>query len=366
MNPKIRVLVTDDSSLMRKAVSDVLARDPDIEVVGVAANGKIALQKIPQVNPDLITLDLEMPEMDGLTALKLVRAQYPLVKVIICSKLSERGAQITLDALALGAIDYVTKPNGSTPQESLEKLAEQLLPKVRVLLRPPAFGDRSAGLATLVARRPIVPASKTSSLKIVCIGSSTGGPNALADVFSSFQAPLPVPIVLVQHMPPLFTAMLAQRLNKLNCGTTFHEGATDMPVQAGHAYIAPGGFHMEVRMKEGRPVVRLHEGTPENSCRPAVDVLFRSVAETYLGNALAVILTGMGSDGRRGCEQLAPLGARILAQDEATSVVWGMPGAVTRAGLPDEVVPLPQMGRRILDTVQRYTSTPASRALRAA
>jgi len=360
---RIRVLVVDDSALMRKLVSDIVARDPEMEVVGLAANGRIALQKIPQVNPDVITLDIEMPEMDGLAAMRAIHAAYPKVKVIMCSTLTERGAQATLEALGHGAVDYVTKPSrSSSVQESMDRLSDDLLPKIRahtgrlVLFAKPVGPVRRAA-------KPVL--AKSTSLKIVCIGSSTGGPNALADVFGTFRPGFPLPIVIVQHMPPVFTAMLAQRLNKLNCGLIFHEGSDGMAVEAGHAYIAPGGRHMEVRTQRGQVVVRLHDAPPESSCRPAVDVLFRSVAEEFSGHALAVVLTGMGSDGCRGVEKLGALGARVLAQDEKTSVVWGMPGAIARAGLADEIVPLPQIGSRIQDLVQRH-SVLATRALRAA
>lgn len=356
---RTRVLVVDDSALMRKIVSDIVLSDPELELVGTAGNGSLALQKIPQLNPDVITLDIEMPEMDGLTAVKLIHAKYPAIKVIMCSTLTARGAEETLEALARGAVDYVTKPSKSSSiQESNGRLSEDLLPKIK------AHGRRALTSAHKsvepVIRRPAgSPAlAKSTSLKVVCIGSSTGGPNALADVFSSFKRPFGLPIVMVQHMPPVFTAMLAQRLNKLNCGVIFHEGAEDMPVEPGHAYIAPGGRHMEVRKKRGQMVVHLHDAPPESSCRPAVDVLFRSVAEEFGGHALAVILTGMGADGCRGCDQLGSLGARVLAQDEKSSVVWGMPGAVARAGLADEILPLPQIGTKIQDIVQRHGLLP--------
>lgn len=352
---RIRVLVVDDSSLMRKVVSDVIATSPEMEVVGHAANGKIALQKIAELNPDVVTLDVEMPEMDGLTAVKAMHKAHPRLKVIMCSTLTERGAEATLEALGSGAVDYVTKPSGSaTLQGGISRLRDDLLPKIK------AHGRRFQQSQAAVAPKHVAPIAppvlppKASSIKMVCVGSSTGGPNALADIFATFPKGFELPILVVQHMPPVFTAMLAQRLNKLGCGLIFHEAEDGMSVQSGHVYIAPGGRHMEVRLRAGLPFLHLHDGPPENSCRPAVDVLFRSVATTYGGHTLAVVLTGMGSDGCRGCEQLASLGARVIAQDEPTSVVWGMPGAVARAGLADEIVPLQQISDRIRKTVQRH------------
>jgi two-component system chemotaxis response regulator CheB len=202
--------------------------------------------------------------------------------------------------------------------------------------------------------------------QIVCIGSSTGGPNALAEIFGSVFGPFPVPIVIAQHVPPVFSAMLAQRLNKVACGIAFHEARDGMPILAGQAYLAPGGQHLEVRLLKGSPVAHLHDGPQENSCRPSVDVLFRSVAETYGGRSMAVVLTGMGIDGKASCARLSGLGAQILAQDEKSSVVWGMPGAVVRAGLADEVVPLELMGRRIQAAFERGAPPPQpARLLRA-
>jgi two-component system chemotaxis response regulator CheB len=350
--PRIRVLIVDDAVVIRRMITEALSSDPDIEVVGSAANGKIALQKIPQVNPDLITMDVEMPEMDGLETVRELRKTYPTLPVIMFSTLTMRGAGSTLDALAAGATDYVTKPaNVGNVIEGIERLKSELIPKIklhcRVILPPTASvvplpsstGAHGIKLAT--------PPASSAVAQVFAIGCSTGGPNALATLFSDITSALPVPTVIVQHMPPLFTKMLAERLGK-NSPNNFYEGEEGQLVEPGSVYIAPGGRHMEIR-REGLLVrIRLHDAPPENSCRPAVDVLFRSVADVYGSSVLALIMTGMGQDGLRGCQHIRERGGRALAQDEATSVVWGMPGYVAQAGLAEKVLPLPQLGGEIM------------------
>jgi len=281
---KIRVLVVDDAVVMRRLISDVLEEDPDIEVVGVAANGRIALQKIPQVNPDVVTMDIEMPEMDGVATVRELRKLYPRLPVIMFSTLTSRGAAATLDALSAGATDYVTKPaNVGSVTEGIERLKEDLVPKVRShsrLVRPSLPQPVGTAPKTVgAARRRDGAPTRDERIDIVAIGTSTGGPNALADLFAAIDPKLSVPVVIVQHMPPLFTAMLAERLGKLG-RLSFHEGEDGMLVESGHAYIAPGGKHMVTRRRGTDIVLALNELPPENSCRPAADVLFRSVAET--------------------------------------------------------------------------------------
>ena len=368
--PRIRVLVVDDAVVMRKMISEALGSDPLIEVVGTAANGHIALQKIPQVNPDILTLDIEMPEMDGLQTVRELRKTYRDLPVIMFSTLTLKGAETTLDALAAGATDYVTKPsNVGNIAEGLERLKNELIPKIKIHCRhisPPPATSGSTGAALTGANTTAQPArfiakpapatGKAAPPAVLAIGCSTGGPNALAEVFKAITQPLPVPVVIVQHMPPLFTQMLAERLGK-NSPLHFHEGQEGQLVEPGHVYIAPGGRHMEVR-REGLQVrLRLHDGPPENSCRPAVDVLFRSVASVYGGSTVALIMTGMGQDGLHGCTVLRELGATILDQDEATSVVWGMPGYVAQAGLAHQILPLPEIAGalvRLLPTPRSY------------
>jgi two-component system chemotaxis response regulator CheB len=354
---RIRVLVVDDAVVIRKIVTDVLAEDPEIEVVGTAANGRIALQKITQVNPDILTLDVEMPEMNGLDMLKELRKTYPRLPVIMFSTLTERGANATIEALTLGASDYVTKPaNIGSVGAALQRVREQLIPKIKSLCRPQ---NLTAPAPRLVAQAPGVarvgpglpPPPSRSSIEVVAIGVSTGGPNALAVVIPQLPVNFPVPIVLVQHMPPMFTKFLAERLNSQSA-LEVCEAAGGEVLEAGRLYIAPGDYHMLVKQRGAQMVTALNQAPPENSCRPAVDVLFRSVSEIYRSGVLAVVLTGMGQDGLRGCEDIKRAGGTIFAQDEATSVVWGMPGFVVKASLADHVLPLTEVATELVRRVQ--------------
>jgi two-component system, chemotaxis family, protein-glutamate methylesterase/glutaminase len=360
---KTRVLVVDDAVVVRRIVSDVLMSDPALEVVGTAANGKIGLAKIPQVNPDVITLDVEMPEMGGLETIVEIRKLYPRIPVIMFSTLSERGASITLDALARGANDYVTKPaNVGSVAAAQQSIREQLIPKIKALCGkavapvPTSTAFQKSPIPPTAPLRPAQHSRGTStafsSIDIVTIGVSTGGPNALCEILPEIPKDFPVPIVIVQHMPPMFTKLLADRLDK-QCQIRVHEGVAGDPIQAGNAYIAPGNYHMIVKREGTSTALSLHQGPPENSCRPAVDVLFRSVVEVYGSGTLGVVLTGMGQDGLRGCEQIREANGQILAQDEKTSVVWGMPGFVAKSGLADEILPLNQVASSIIRRVQR-------------
>jgi two-component system chemotaxis response regulator CheB len=341
---KIRVLVVDDAAVFRRVVADELSADPAIEVVGTAANGRIALAKLPQLNPDLVVLDIEMPELDGLATLKEIRKAYPKLPVIMFSALTERGAAASLDALALGATDYFPKPAGGL-DESLRVLREELVPEIKALCGRPAT-------PVVAPAAPVAPASTvlTGRVDVVAVAASTGGPNALADLFAGLPADLPVPVVIVQHMPPMFTRLLAERLSARH-QLRAEEGRAGGALRPGHAWVAPGGQHMAVARDGAEVRVVLTQDPPENSCRPAADVLFRSVAQVFGPSALAVVLTGMGQDGLRGCEAIRAAGGRVLVQDEATSVVWGMPGFVARAGLADRVMPLaliaPELVRRV-------------------
>jgi two-component system, chemotaxis family, protein-glutamate methylesterase/glutaminase len=299
-----------------------------------------------------------MPGMDGVQTVAEIRKTYKEIPIIMVSSLTEAGAAVTLRALSAGASDYVTKASMPLHGEDATKaLTDQLLPKIDLLCKKALAGCTSTSAKTAaptLTGAPIVTPRmpmKKARIELVAIGVSTGGPNALAEVFSNVLQPVNVPIVIVQHMPPMFTKTLAVRLDGLKGPVRFHEGEEGMEIENGHAYIAPGGKHMDIRREGLRMVIRLHEGPPENSCRPAVDVTFRSVVSLYGASILAVILTGMGQDGLRGCELIAEAGGRILAQDEASSVVWGMPGFVARAGLANEVLPLSQIGGRIVQIV---------------
>ncbi len=300
--PPIRVLVIDDSVVIRRVLCDVLGADPAIEVAGTAASGQIGLSKIAQLKPDLITLDVEMPGLSGLETVKEIRRLYPRLPVIMFSTLTERGASITLDALELGASDYLTKPSNTGSLDVTQaKIRQELIPKVIALCPQARVGLAAVMLVPPSKPRGIVPAARgqCARVDILAIGSSTGGPNALAALFPSLPLDLPVPIVVVQHMPPLFTRLLSERLNKMS-GLTIQEGVKGEKLETCHAWIAPGDFHMVLERREGSVRLALNQDPPENSCRPAVDVLFRSVARTYGANVLAVVLTGMGSAPRFG------------------------------------------------------------------
>jgi two-component system chemotaxis response regulator CheB len=351
---KIRILIVDDAVAIRWLVSNTLASDPALEVAGTAANGRTALAMIPQVNPDLVTLDVEMPEMDGLQTLAAIRKTYPRLPVIMFSSFTERGAGVTLDALALGANDYVTKPaNLGSLSAAIQCLHQDLIPKIK------AFCTETVGNETLYPTSSLArvwPRPTTARLvEIVTIGVSTGGPKALATFLPQLPADFPVPIVIVQHMPPLFTKLLAQRL-AARSAIHISEGVAGATLRPGQAWIAPGDYHMALRHEANAVRVHLHQGPPENSCRPAVDVLFRSVAETYGSHTLAIVLTGMGQDGLRGCEYIRRAGGQVLVQDQASSVVWSMPGLVAKAGLADKVLALDQFGAEIVHRVQEGRS----------
>lgn len=368
---KIRVLVVDDSVVVRRLITNTLGSESDLEVAGVAANGRLALDRVGQLKPDVVTLDIEMPEMDGLATLRELRKDHPRLPVIMFSTLTERGAAATIDALSLGATDYVTKPaNCGSVGASVQALREELIPKLKAVVharrRSALPGLVPAGAMPGAARRPVVttpalPSAHTLALgsrpaarpaiwkplaQAVVVGVSTGGPNALAALISQLPADFPLPVLVVQHMPPMFTRLLASRLSAVS-KLTVTEAQEGEAVRAGCVYIAPGDFHMEVCRQGFQAVIRLHQQAAENSCRPAVDVLFRSARQCYAGAVLAVVLTGMGEDGLRGTRILKEAGATVLAQDEASSVVWGMPGFIVREGLADQVLPIECMAPAI-------------------
>ncbi len=351
---KARVLIVDDSVVARRLLAEVLGDDPDIEVVGTAASGAIALGKLQQVRPDVIVLDVEMPEMTGLELLPLLRKAVPDARIIMYSSVTARGAAATLDALALGASDYVTKPANTTGlNESRLRIKTELSSKIKALYRL-SVSQTIEIPTTLSGRQAPRPASGGGRIDVVAIGASTGGPNALVDVLTCIDASFPVPIAVVQHMPPVFTRLLAERIASRIGGRAVEvEDGTRM--RPGHIYVAPGDHHLTVERDTVSLVARVRQTPPENYCRPAVDVLFRSVATAVGAHGLAVMLTGMGHDGFRGCQDIKAAGGTIFAQDKATSVVWGMPGMVVNAGIADEILPLSQIGPRLTSrtTAQR-------------
>ncbi len=343
---RTKVLIVDDSAVMRSLLRAVLAIDSQLEVVGTAVDGAAALQSVATLAPDLMLLDVEMPVMDGLTTLKRLRAAGHRLPVIMCSGLTQRGARVTIEALANGAADYVAKPTAQQDRGAATRaLAGQLLPKIHALVRR----TRPLTLPAAPARPSSSHPAVASAPAVLAIGVSTGGPDALEKLLSALPGYFPLPVVIVQHMPALFTGMLAEHLDKC-CRLRVREAAEGIAVLPGNIFIARGDSHLEVRAPSAghSPMLHLTNAPPENHCRPAVDVLFRSLATACGGSVLAVVLTGMGYDGLAGCRVLREQGATILAQDEASSTVWGMPGAVATAGLAHRVLPLSEMAPEIL------------------
>lgn len=350
----LSVLVVDDSGVIRRFVTDVLNAAGDIRVVASASNGEIALERLAARVPDVVVLDVEMPVLDGLETLERIRHRWPDLPVVMFSTLTTRGATATLDALARGATDYVPKPAHLGDLEAARRaLAASLVPVVRncaTVRRVRQRLARSASSSTperRVASRPAVFRPRAARCEIVVLASSTGGPHALGEVIPALPGDLPAPVLIVQHMPPLFTRLLAERLDERSALVVHHAEEGEI-LERGHAYLAPGGSHLMVRRgRDGVARVALDDGPPENSVKPAADVLFRSVAELYGARVCAAVLTGMGADGLAGSRAIRQAGGVVLAQDEATSVIWGMPGAVVRENLADAQVALPDVARAL-------------------
>ncbi len=345
----IRVLVVDDSALVRRLITTSLGLDPEIEVIGTATNGREAIEYVDQLHPDAVTLDIEMPILDGIGALDAIRRKHPRLPIIMFSTLTEKGATKTLEALSLGASDFVTKPSNTTSMaESMASVREQLIPKLKALVGAQRVVGAGRERPTRVAAEAPVRTAAPTTVRpeVLLIGCSTGGPDALSRVLEELPGTLRVPVLVVQHMPPIFTTMFADRLDRASA-LSVREAAEGDEVKAGEVLVAPGGLHLRIRRTAGIVRAHLDEGPQENFVRPAVDALFRSAAEVYGGAAAALILTGMGSDGLVGCRLLAEKGARVVVQDEASSVVWGMPGAVATAGLAHEVLPLEDIAGKL-------------------
>jgi two-component system chemotaxis response regulator CheB len=340
---RVRVLVIDDSALIRQLMTELLSADPGIEVVGAAADPFIAREKIKQLNPDVLTLDVEMPRMDGLTFLQNLMRLRPM-PVVMVSSLTEAGATVTLDALALGAVDFVTKP-GIDVARGLAEYATALQTKVKEaatarVARIEARASRAASSSTTTAM------TYRTTDRLVAIGASTGGTEAIREVLAAMPADAPA-IVIAQHIPAQFSAPFAERLNR-NSRMTVMQAEDGQQIMAGHAYVAPGGRHLRVQRSGARWVCRVTDDLPVSGHRPSVDVLFESVAAQAGRNASAALLTGMGDDGARGMLALRDAGAATLAQNQATSVVWGMPGAAVSRGAARRVVPLQDIARELL------------------
>jgi two-component system chemotaxis response regulator CheB len=368
----IRVLIVDDSALVRSLLTDILKAAPGIEVVGVAADAHAAREKIKQLNPDVLTLDVEMPKMDGITFLRNLMRLRPM-PVVMVSSLTERGADVTLDALALGAVDYLSKPKIDLAA-TLKDYAEELIEKVRTAARasvraldprqPPrpvaAVGPAHSADAVLPKVSPRNRPLRTTD-RVIAIGASTGGTEAIKEVLMRLPPDSPG-VVIAQHIPKAFSSPFARRMNDC-CPMSVCEAEDGQHVLAGHAYIAPGDRHLMLVRDGARYVCRLDDGVPVNRHKPSVDVLFRSVAQNAGRNAIGVLLTGMGKDGARGMKEMLDCGSRTIAQDEASSVVWGMPGEAVSLGAAEHVVPLESIAGKILALAETMDITRETRAL---
>jgi two-component system chemotaxis response regulator CheB len=351
---KIRLLVVDDSLVIRRALRECFRSDPEIEVIGVAENGLKALEQIKNLRPDVVTLDIEMPEMDGLETLKSLRNQGSTVPIIMFSKYTSQGATATLEALELGASDVVAKPETHGGKgSSCEVVRRQLTTRIRALGRR-AHGSlaRQSTLSQEIAASVTTDFRPTVSIEAVGISVSTGGPTALIEIASNLSPDIEVPIFITQHMPPMFTKFLAERLSARGPLPAF-EATDGMVAQPGHIYIAPGNFHIQVDRQDSTVLVNLSQAAHENSCRPSADVMLRSLAMSYGSNLLSIVMTGMGQDGRRGCEVVKKAGGTVVAQDQESSLVWGMPRAVISAGLHDAVMPLSAMAQLINESCSK-------------
>lgn len=387
MNP-IRVLVVDDTIVFRKIVSDVISEIPGAEVIGTANNGKVAISKIISLKPDLLTLDIEMPEVDGLKVLEFIQEKTPHVGAVMLSTLTQEGSEMTIRALELGAFDFIPKPQSGTLQENLEHVRNQLIPIINAFARrqeiqnilkgkgslpgtpqkkpdqkkallpekPPKAPPLSGKPASRSAKQPVnlKIRSRFQGAEIVAIGISTGGPKALAQMMPRIAGDIGVPILIVQHMPPLFTQSLAKSLDA-KCAISVREAVDGEALQPNTALIAPGGKQMKiVAGADGvNRIIKITNDPPENSCKPSVDYLFRSIGQLYLGRATGVIMTGMGSDGHLGLITMKEQGAFIIAQNEETCTVFGMPKEPIESKIVDVVASLDEISNEITKTIKR-------------
>jgi len=368
-NGFLKVLVVDDTVVYRKVVSDILKEIPGVEVVGIANNGRIALSKIARLKPDLLTLDVEMPEMNGLEVLAHIKKEGLDIGAIMLSTLTRQGGEITMKSLELGAFDFITKPQEGNLRENRNRLKKIFVPMLKAFKRhveirhilkgkrtPEKVSNDIRGLresADVVQRMTTYGKKKKSKSEIVAIGISTGGPNALSQMLPKLPGDLNVPILVVQHMPPIFTKSLAMNLNS-KCKMEVREAADGEPIQENTIFIAPGGKQMKVGAgpRDSDMVIRITDDPPENSCKPSVDYLFRSISKHYKGRNTGVIMTGMGSDGAESIKLMKENGSTIIAQNEATCVVYGMPKEPINAGIADVIAPLNKISEEICRTVK--------------
>ncbi|MFC1614317.1 chemotaxis response regulator protein-glutamate methylesterase [Gemmatimonadota bacterium] len=359
----IRVLIVEDNSFHRKILKEALSKVEGVEVLGTANNGKIALDKIAQLNPDLITLDVEMPEMDGIETLRHLKHIAPQITVIMVSAYTVQGARVTMEALALGAFDFITKPEGTDLKSNIDDLRFQLKAiinasvvrkKIRSILNGRLRDDRPVSESAPVDASLTGKSSISGPVDIVAIGTSTGGPRALTQVIPKLPHDLKVPVTIVQHMPPVFSTAFAESLDK-ESSVTVVEARSGQRLEPATVYLAPGGKHMKVvrQEKTGHPGVLITDDPPENNCKPSADYLFRSVADLYRNRALGVIMTGMGVDGALGLKLMKRRGARVIAQDQASCVVFSMPSEAIKAGAVDEVLRLERIADEIILIVNR-------------
>jgi two-component system chemotaxis response regulator CheB len=358
-----RVMVVDDSAVIRGLLTRALEKDPTIKVAASVGNGEAAIKALERHDIDVVILDIEMPVMDGLTALPKLLAAKPGIQIIMASTLTRKNAEVSLRALQAGAADYLPKPTSTSELTGADAFRRELLEKVKALAkaarpaRPAtsrAVGQKAAAAA--VARspvRPIILRKASAALpRIIAIGSSTGGPQALLEVLRDMAASVKLPILITQHMPATFTTLLAEHIERAT-GVPCAEGRDGEAVSAGRIYLAPGNYHMTVERAAVGSVIRLNQDQPENFCRPSVDPMLRSLAPVYGSALLTLILTGMGTDGQKGAVEVVAAGGTVIAQDEATSVVWGMPGAVATSGLCSAVLPIREIGPSVRKLVMR-------------
>ena len=357
MRRSIRVLAADDSALMRSALLKTFelqtqqnrARLPAMELCGIVRDGLEALEAVERLRPDVLLLDLSMPRLDGMGVLLQLRARGLSLPVLLCSSSTEQGERETLEALSLGALDYVTKPSRQNDVESaFEMLRLDVMPRIAALVQRKWGGDSGSSSGGRAAAPAAAPAELEGPIEAVVLAASTGGPSAIETVLRALPTTFPAPILVVQHMPRLFTSALAARLDRI-CTLSVHHAEEGEALRPGVVYLAPGDMHMELNGLKGRICVLLHRGEPLHGCRPAADNLFRSAARTFGAGTLAVVMTGMGTDGLEGSLAVRAAGGSVLAQDEATSAVWGMPGRVAEAGLTDAVLPVGRLAAALIE-----------------